>query len=172
MSNPHSPLRLKLGFIVHQSIGYSREIPFDVPQINLPPDLSLRELHGAVRVTRTPQGLLLQADLNATLPAECVRCLSDFQQRVAAEFTELYAFSPRSADQSGLILPEDGVIDLEPLVREYMLLSFPINPLCRSDCKGLCLVCGENRNLVVCQHEDDGGDPRLADLKSLLDSPP
>jgi uncharacterized protein len=60
-------------------------------------------------------------------------------------------------------------IDLRPLVREYMLLSVPISPLCRPACLGLCPVCGENLNEISCTHEDDAVDPRLAKLKNLLD---
>ena len=80
MSDPHSPLRLNVGFVVAQSAGFSRDIPFDLPQINIPPDLRLSELTGIARVTRTPQGILLQVDFKALISLECVRCLTNFQQ--------------------------------------------------------------------------------------------
>jgi len=67
-------------------------------------------------------------------------------------------------------LPEDGHIDLSPLVREYMLLDIPIKPLCSTDCKGLCPVCGENLNETQCGHTTESIDPRLAVLKSLLEN--
>ncbi len=169
MSNPHSPLRLNVGFIAHQSVGYSREFSFAFPQILLRPDLRLSELGGTSRVSRTPQGLLLQSVMHATLTSECVRCLSEFPLPLDIDFTELYAFSPRHITDSGLLLPEDGHIDLEPLVREYMLLEIPISPLCKEDCKGLCLICGENLNEMTCNHETETGDPRLAALKALLE---
>ena len=169
MSDPHSPLRLNVGFIVAQSAGFSRDFPFDLPQINIPPDLHLSSLAGMVRSTRTPQGILLQVEIQSKIDLECVRCLSEFQQMLKTSFTELYAFSQRYVTDSGLIMPETGIIDLEPLLREYILLEIPISPLCRSDCKGLCPICGNNLNETTCQHEDDAGDPRLASLKSLLD---
>jgi uncharacterized protein len=167
LPNPRSPLRLNIGFIVHQNIGYSRDFPFDVPSIHLPPDLDLKNLTGLARVTRTPQGLLVQVKLRAAQQVECVRCLSDFDQPLEVDFTELYAFTPRSVTDSNLILPEDGYIDLEPLVREYMLLAIPISPLCSPDCKGLCPICGENLNENDHDHGESEGDPRLAVLKSL-----
>jgi uncharacterized protein len=167
LSNPRSPLRLNVGFIVHQNIGYSRDFSFDIPNIHLPPDLDLKNLTGSARVTRTPQGLPVQVKMRAELKSECVRCLTTLQVPLEIDFTELYAFTPRSVTDSNLILPEDGHIDLEPLVREYMLLEIPISPLCSSDCKGLCPVCGENLNLIVCNHGESEGDPRLAVLKSL-----
>ncbi len=169
MSDPHSPLRLNVGFVVAQSAGFSRDFPFDVPQLDIPPDLHIRNLTGSIRATRTPQGILLQADLNAQVDLECVRCLTDFQQALHVEFTELYAFSQRYATDSGLLMPETGIIDLTPVLREYILLEIPISPLCRPDCKGLCPVCGNNLNESTCHHDDDSGDPRLSSLRSFLD---
>jgi uncharacterized protein len=169
VSDPHSPLRLNVGFVVAQSAGFSRDIPFDLPQINIPPDLHLSGLLGNVRATRTPQGILLQVTFQALINLECVRCLTDFQQTLNIDFTELYAFSQRYMTDSGLIMPDTGIIDLSPVLREYILLAIPISPLCRPDCKGLCPVCGNNLNESTCYHEEDSGDPRLASLKSLLD---
>jgi uncharacterized protein len=83
------------------------------------------------------------------------------------EFTELYAFSRNSVTDSGLLFPEDGHIDLAPLVREYALLAVPITPLCRPDCKGLCPVCGENQNETTCNHSEDEINPDFEILKSL-----
>ena len=169
MTDPRSPLWLNLGFIIHQQIGYVREFPLAFPQINLGSDLALTDLNGTVRVTRTPQGLLVQVNCQAFSPAECVRCLTEFPLKLDADFSELYAFNRRSVTESGLILPEDGRINLGPLLREYMLLSIPITPLCRPDCKGLCSECGENLNETVCQHTPQNFDPRLEALKLLLD---
>jgi uncharacterized protein len=168
VSDPHSPLRLNVGFVVAQSAGFSRDFPFDIPQISVPPDLRLNSLNGLVRATRTPQGILLQADFHTQIDLECVRCLTDFQQTLAFNFTELYAFSQRYVTDSGLLMPDTGIIDLSPVIREYVLLEIPISPLCRPDCKGLCPICGNNLNESTCFHEEESGDPRLAALKSLL----
>ena len=167
--DPLSPLRLNVGFIVAQSAGYSREFPIEVPRILLPPDLTLTRLAGTVLITRTNQGILIQANLRAALELECVRCLNPSRQRLQTQFTELYAFSRRYITESNLMMPETGIIDLTPVLREYMLLEVPISPLCRPDCKGLCPVCGNNLNETTCQHDDEPGDPRLAALKDLLD---
>jgi uncharacterized protein len=153
VSSIFSPLRLNVGFVVRQSIGFSRDFDFALPTLSLPPDLVLNDLEGTAHVSRTPQGLLAQVQLQATMPVECVRCLTPLVQPLTTDFTELYAFSQRFATESGLILPEDGNINLEPLVREYMLLEVPINPLCKPDCKGLCPICGKDLNEETCNHE-------------------
>jgi len=167
VSNSQSPLRLNVGFIVHQTIGFSREFEFDFPQIHIPPDLELRALKGAVEITRTPQGLLVRVKMKANITAECVRCLSNFEQPLDVDFSELYAFNRKSVTESGLILPEDGKIDLAPLLREFMFLEVPIQPICRPDCKGLCPECGENLNENICNHPSTTGDSRFDVLKAL-----
>jgi uncharacterized protein len=169
VSNPQSPFLLNVGFIVGQSAGYSREFTFDLAQVFLPPDLPLQNLSSICKVTRTPQGILVQVKMQAEFTLECARCLTDYPQVLNIEFTELYAFSQRFVTESGLLMPESGRIDLEPLVREYMLLEIPINPQCRPDCAGLCPFCGENLNDDPHTHKEEPGDPRLSMLKSLID---
>jgi uncharacterized protein len=175
VSNLHDFFRLNVGFIIHETIGYSRDFPFEAADVQLPPDLQLTDLVGDVRVTRTAQGLLVQVKMAARTPTQCVRCLEDFNQPLQIGFTELYAFTPNSLTESGLLVPESGKIDLAPLIREEMLLAVPISPVCRSDCQGLCPVCGENLNSVHCNHEPEEFDPRLEVLKQLREkgeSPP
>jgi uncharacterized protein len=163
------PLRLNAGFIVGLPVGESRNFDVDISHIVLESDLILDELSGSVRITRTAQGLLLHAMMHATTPSQCVRCLNDFTLPLEVDFTELYAFSRNGMSESGLLLPEDAQIDLSPLVREYMLLAVPIQPLCMPDCKGLCPICGANQNENVCNHPEEEIDPRLSILKTWLD---
>jgi uncharacterized protein len=149
---PRFPLRFNAGFLLHQPIGTSRDVHFDFPELRLSADLELKDFTGLARVSRTPQGLLVQGEFSGKKGEECVRCLAEFDQPLSTSFNELFAFSHRSASESGLILPEDANIDLEPLVREYILIEVPINPICRPDCKGLCPVCGEDLNQITCEH--------------------
>ena len=145
-------LRINVGFILTQAIGYSREFYFNFQEIKIPPDLELNDFMGRVRINRTPQGLLVNAEVNTYVNLECVRCLENYHQHLHAEFDELYAFSKRTATESGLILPDDGYLDLRPLVREYLLIEIPISPQCQEACRGLCPVCGTNQNLKLCTH--------------------
>ncbi len=146
------PLRINVGFLINQPIGTSRDFVFEYPSIHLHPDLDLNNFAGLAKISRTPQGLLVQGKFKATTETECVRCLIGFDQPLEVDFNELYAFTTRSMSESGLILPEDGHIDLEPLMRDYLLIEIPIRPLCKEDCKGLCVICGENLNEAICEH--------------------
>jgi len=167
VNNTRDLFRINVGFIIHETVGYSRKFEIDIPAVNLSPDLALTNFSGILRISRTAQGLLLQANMRANSQVECGRCLEPFVQPLEVEFTELYAFSANSVTESGLLVPETGVIDLSPIIREEMLLAFPLKPICQPDCKGLCPICGENRNLVACDHTTEVVDSPLGVLKLL-----
>ncbi|MBK5108449.1 MAG: DUF177 domain-containing protein [Anaerolineales bacterium] len=170
MNQPRHSFRLNVGFLIHQSVGSSRDFYFDLPSLSIEPDHNLRNLQGKARISRTPQGLLVQAEVLALIQSQCGRCLTSTELQLQADFTELYAFSLRSTSDSELILPEDGFIDLGPLVREYLVLEIPMNPLCRPDCIGICAMCGEPQGEHFHIHEVESVDPRLAVLKDMLNN--
>jgi uncharacterized protein len=169
MNTENRQLKLNVGFIAQQSIGYSRNFQFEIPTLVLEPDLNLSEFMGTITVSRTSEGLLFRGKFQADVDATCGRCLSDFKHLLITNFTELYVFHSHAQEDSELIYPEDGQVDLEPIVREYLLLELPINPICKTDCQGLCSICGNNLNHDTCDHGPDPIDPRMSVLKSLLD---
>jgi uncharacterized protein len=169
VQDTHKHLRLNVGFLINQSVGTSRDFLFDIPHIHLEPDLNLGDLSGFARVSRTAQGLLVQVKMRATFLVECVRCLLETQLPLQVDFTELYTFLRNSNPGTDLVLPENAQIDLAPLLREYMILEVPINPLCSPDCQGICPICGENLNITSCDHPVEVFDSPLAGLQSLLD---
>ena len=168
MANPRKPLRLNVGFLAKSPIGISRIFDFEDDCMPVGDDLVLADFAGMAKISRTPQGLLVQGEFQGSIPQECVRCLGEFSQNMHWDFTELYAFKKENITESGLLFPEDAHIDLEPLIREYALLEVPINPLCRPDCKGLCATCGENRNEVNCGHANNTGETSFTKLGDLL----
>ena len=167
MPNPRKPFRLNVGFIIHEEVGYQHEFPFELDKVGLD-DLELRDFEGDVLMSRTPQGIFVQAGFSGRAGLECVRCLKGFDQTLSWDLTELYAFDKRSVTDSGLILPEDAHIDLAPLVREYALLEVPISPICKPDCKALCPECGQDLNVKDCGHRPAESDSPFAALKGLL----
>ncbi|HSM25063.1 MAG TPA: DUF177 domain-containing protein [Anaerolineaceae bacterium] len=140
--------------MIHESIGNYRDLDFKIEEIELESDLQLSNVSGKVRINRTPQGLLIDSNFEAFVVDQCVRCLEDFQQQLTTEFQELYAYRSRHTKDAEFFVPEDGFIDLSPLVYENMLLAIPIKAICRPDCKGLCIQCGINLNHETCEHED------------------
>lgn len=170
VANPKKPLRLNVGFIINAPIGYNRDFDFSFPEF-IDEDLEMAEVEGQINVGRTPQGLIVQGNFGGISTLECVRCLSTFQNHLQWEFTELYAFKEENMTESGLMVPEDSHLDLQSLVREFAILEFPIKPLCRIDCKGLCQECGQNLNEQDCGHRPEPESPFMA-LKDLLSSLP
>ena len=136
--------------MLHQTVGYNRIFEFDHGSVQVSGDLDVSDLQGQLRLTHTAQGLYASGEMQAGTQAECVRCLTPFDQRLAITFDDLFVYPPARATEPLLAVPETGLLDLSPLTREYMLLSFPLQPLCRPDCKGLCPECGANWNESEC----------------------
>lgn len=153
MASLRFPLRINVGFLHNEPIGSYRDIHFEFPELNFSPELIVHDFNGGVHISRTPQGLLIEGHFMSILPLECVRCLEPFEKPMDIEFEEMYAYKTFDFTESGLFVPEDGNIDLGPVVREYLILEYPLKPLCREDCAGLCTVCGENLNLGTCEHQ-------------------
>jgi len=153
VSNQRYPLLINVGFFNNLPIGSYRDIHFDNPQLHLPPDLDVNDFSGHVHISRTPQGLLFEGAFKAFARVECVRCLEPYDQLLEIDFNEVYAYKSHTFTESNLYVPEDGNVDLSPVIREYLMLENPIKPLCRPDCQGLCIVCGENLNTSTCEHQ-------------------
>lgn len=162
-------LRINVGFIVNQAIGYSRDFSIEIPYHSFSDSLVVGNLMVRILVSRTTEGLLVQVQGQAFTELECVYCLDDYQHNLSFDFVEMYTFPSHAVEDTELILPDDLQIDLAPLLNEYLYLDIPINPMCKPDCQGLCPICGENRNFSPCRHGEESVDPRLSVLKTLLD---
>lgn len=121
-------------------------------------------VRGEVDLLRTDRGILVTGTLETKAQAVCSRCLSSFDQPLTITIEEEYL---AKAEAGAFTISEDGEIDLTEAVRQYSLLAFPMKPLCRQDCAGLCPWCGYNLNLGHCGCPSDETDPRLAPLIRL-----
>ena len=111
-------------------------------------------------LTNTGDAILLCGDVECTLATKCGRCLDDCDINVKANLEGYFVIDPSAQTASELegdefdILPEDKRIDLVPYITSAILLELPYTVLCDEDCKGICLVCGENLNQSNCKCED------------------
>jgi len=165
---PGKVLRLNVGFLISAPIGTSREFDFNYDKIRIGEEVVISDFIGLAKITRTPQGLFIEGNFQGSLPLECVRCLTDYQQELHWDFAELYAFTRDNITESGLLVPEDAHLELQFLVHDYALLEVPIKPICKPDCKGLCPECGENRNEVDCGHHNPDNATPFSALKDRL----
>ena len=154
--------------MLKEGIGYSREVVFEEPKVQVADDLIVNHLHGTVTFTRTPQGLYAQGAVQAKIDEQCVLCLTAVQQTLTSKISDLFIYPPENAPEDALTVGDDAHLDLAPLVRENMLISKPIRILCRPDCKGLCPNCGQNWNEGPCSCQDESGDSRWSKLAGLL----
>jgi len=99
------------------------------------------ELELDVRLERVTEGVLVTGTVRAPLVGECARCLDLFASATEVRFTELFTHEPGDDDADGYLLDGD-LLDLEPALRDALVLELPLAPLCAEDCPGLCSECG------------------------------
>lgn len=158
-------LRFQIGFLLAEGKGHSSDTTLDIPRLRVAEDLTLDYLRGVLRFSRTSRGILVQGTLETQVPAQCARCLDDVPIRLTIPLEEMFVY-PAEPDAE-FNVPETGILDLAPLLREEIILQIPIGTLCRPDCAGLCPTCGKNLNLGPCNCAHDDVDPRLAALRAL-----
>ena len=129
----------------------------------------------SLRVEKDGDAVFVSGRLKARVPQVCGRCLEPFQVTVTPQVEARFvpdSSGPGEERELGVRdLDTDvyraGQLDLRELVVTETTLGLPMKPLCREDCRGLCPVCGGNRNLVPCACETTSTDPRWAALKTL-----
>ncbi len=126
-------------------------------------------LHVEAVLESMHEGLVVTGSVAGEWAAPCRRCLQAAVGRFHAEFRELFSHHPIDGESYPIAHEQ---VDLEPLVREVVLLELPLAPLCREGCRGLCPVCGVDRNVEACGCADVATDPRWATLDQLrFDTP-
>lgn len=143
------------------------------------------ELTVDFRMESVMEGVLVTGAVTVPVTGECVRCLEPLAWEAEADFQELYAypdalsgFAERvpagaadadAADEEILTLRDD-LIELEPVLRDAVVLSLPLQPVCREDCPGLCPECGALLARDPGHHHDDAADVRWAALRELAEA--
>lgn len=113
---------------------------------------------------RVSDGIVVRGTVRAHWRAACSRCLTPVEGDIDVHVDELFERHPLAGETYQL---DDDVVDLEPLVRDALLLELPAKPVCRDDCAGLCPDCGADRNVTSCDCKTEELDPRWAALRSL-----
>jgi len=119
-----------------------------------------------VLVESVTDGVLVSGRLSAPARLACARCLTPIEDQVAVEVRELFVPDPGDDEYE---IPETGVLDLEPMVRDALVPALPFAPLCKPDCLGLCARCGGDLNLDQCSCTEPSIDPRWAALEGLAE---
>jgi uncharacterized protein len=124
-----------------------------------------------LRLEAVMEGVLVTGEARAVLQGECVRCLGEIHEDLVADFQELFVYQESDTATHGededLRVLEGDLLDLEPLLRDAVVLMLPFQPLCRDDCPGLCIECGARLADDPGHQHDEPVDPRWAALRQL-----
>lgn len=162
----------QLDLVVPESLG--------VPLISVPVG---DVIEVDARLESVTEGILLSADIFAIAKGECIRCLDPVELEIDRKIQELYLYEEETAKKGSRskkvapvdddldvddILYLDGVMmDLEPPIRDAIVLDLPVNPLCDPDCLGLCPDCGQKWSLLPQDHAHEVIDARWTGLAGL-----
>lgn len=129
-----------------------------------------------VTATSVDEGVLIRGRLRGLAKGECARCLEPLTISVDQSFDELFeypskasALSEEEVETDEILLVEDDHVDLSTPIRDALILALPVNPLCESDCPGLCPRCGLSLREADPDHSHDEVDDRWSALSSLAD---
>ncbi len=123
-----------------------------------------------LRLEAVVEGVLVTGQAHATLQGECVRCLDSIERRMDAEFCELFVYDDpdeQGSDDGETSRMQGDLLDLEPVLRDAVVLALPFQPTCTEDCAGLCVECGARLADDPDHDHDAPVDPRWASLQQL-----
>jgi len=122
-----------------------------------------------VKLESVVEGVYVSGTATVDLAGECSRCLVEVEESLDLDLQELYCYPDKDAEEDAPLVV-DELIDLEPLIRDAVVLDLPFTPLCRDDCEGLCTDCGANLNDDPDHSHGEKIDPRWGKLLDLAAS--
>jgi uncharacterized protein len=148
-------------------VGDRRPISFE-PEVDWGLELSRvgPKLAADLVLESASGGLVVRGRVSTEVANICHRCLKEWQETLVVDILEALGVDD---DPDGYRLHGD-VADLEPVLRDAVLLAIPLSPTCRPDCRGLCAVCGADLNGTSCPGHDDEPDSPFVPLRGLLDT--
>lgn len=161
-----SGLRLNVADLRHHP-GSRRDVHLDVPTL-ADVEVGATRLDDRLTIDATLEpvsdAIVVRARVRGRYVAPCSRCLGELAHDFDCELQEL--FEPEPLEGETYALGGDQ-LDLEPAVRDAVVLELPVAPLCRDECRGLCPVCGADRNERDCGCDPNPPDPRWEALHQL-----
>ncbi|WP_370248775.1 DUF177 domain-containing protein [Nocardioides sp.] len=177
--DPRAPLVLDTRELGRRP-GSQRQVELSVPA---PADLGIDVLgvpEGSpvdfdLRLEAVMEGVLVTGSASVELDGECARCLEPIHDDLVVRFQELFVYddqtfgsdSPEHEEDDDLSRLQDDLVDLEPLLRDAVVLALPFQPLCEEDCPGLCVECGARLAEDPDHDHEARTDPRWAALDAL-----
>ena len=171
--------RLNVASLLLEPVGATREIRVSLPRLDLGDGLMATDVVAPARLTRLKGQILVNAEVTGSVRLECVTCLTEYDQPIQESFSESFhqtvdvrtgsgLTKPRERlstgneeeEEPGFVIDDNHEIDLAEALRQWIVLSIPMQPSCGPDCPGPLLRSTES---------EQSGDARFAELASLLD---
>lgn len=170
-SNSPSPFKVNLHELPRRA-GEMRSYHLEIaaPESIGTPMLSIKSgrlLEIDFKAEAVSDGVLISGQILSEAEGECGRCLEELKLEIDQEFRELFLYESRKSseeDEDELFSMDGDFADIETPIRDAVVLSLPLNPLCKSDCKGLCSECGERMEQLAPDHSHESVDPRWSGL--------
>ena len=177
MSSPHRPVDPRSGLVLDTHELGRRAGAMRVVQatVDAPADLGIAVIGvppGSpveldLRLESVVEGVLVTGTATVEVRGECVRCLGEVSGQLEVDIQELFVYPGVEPDDDLASRLQGDLIDLEPLLRDEVVLDLPFQPLCRDNCLGLCLECGANLNENSDHRHETDLDPRWEALRGL-----
>jgi uncharacterized protein len=158
-----------------QEIERTLPAPADwrVELIGVPEDAEVRL---RLRLESVMEGVLVSGEVDVPVTGSCARCLEPIEDTLELDVQELFAYegstTEATSEEDEVRRVEGEHIDLEPMVRDLVVLSLPLAPTCTEDCAGLCVDCGQRLDDLPADHTHEQLDPRWAGLAGRFASAP
>jgi uncharacterized protein len=147
----HADLIFSVSQLMHEPEGATRTYQVEADELTLTEDPEsvevARNIKGKTKFTRVRHEILVQGDFEADVTINCVRCLNDFETHVNLNLEDLYRPSidvvtglpvpEDETDEGVLLIDQNHILDLGEALRQQVLVSLPMYPVCGDDCKGL-----------------------------------
>jgi len=151
----------RAGMMQAKTLTFESPQSFGTDFIQVPPG---ENISIELRLECVIDGILASGVVHTVAESECVRCLDPLEIDLSADFQEMYSYEPMGEETFQM---EGDLLDLEPAIRDALVLELPQSPLCAEDCLGLCPQCGFEMKSDP-SHGHDDIDPRWQALSGLL----
>ncbi len=125
-------------------------------------------------MTSVSEGVYVSGTVRGSLSGECGRCLNEIDSTFEVSLAEMFAYedstTEETTDEDEVGRMQGDLLDLEPAVRDAVVLTLPTNPVCRPDCPGLCPECGVHLDDLPADHSHEEVDARWAALRNLTNA--
>jgi uncharacterized protein len=126
------------------------------------------EVRLRLRLESVMEGVLVTGEVDVPVTGSCARCLEPIEDTLELDVQELFAYAgsttEATSEEDEVRRVEGDHIDLEPMVRDLVVLGLPLAPTCTEDCAGLCVDCGQRLDDLPADHTHEQLDPRWAGL--------